>query len=132
MKRRKPDYDGSFSRGTVQTIWDRDDGRCAWCGFKIVGERGVNWSVQHREPRGMGGTTSGYVSRPSNGVLLHGSGTTGCHFEVESKRQEALDKGFLISRIGVERPSSVPIDHAVHGRVLLADDGTVRRGVEVF
>ena len=130
--KRKAQPDGSFSRGTVQAIWDRDEGKCAWCGTPIVGERGLNWSVHHREPRGMGGTTSGYVSRPSNGVLLHGSGTTSCHAEVESDRAEAIEKGFLISRIGVERPANVPINHAVHGRVLLSDDGTIRRGVEVF
>lgn len=132
MKRRKSEFDGSFSRGTVQLIWDRDEGRCAWCGTPIWGERGVNWSVHHREPRGMGGTTSGYVSRASNGVLLHGSGTTGCHGDVESDREHAIRQGFLISRVGVERPRNVSIEHAVHGRCLLDDDGTVRRGVEVF
>lgn len=130
--KRPPKYDGSFSRGTVQAIWDRDEGRCAWCGTPIWGERGVNWSVHHREPRGMGGTSSPYVGRPSNGVLLHGSGTTGCHAYLEQNRDEAESKGFLISRIGVERPSNVPIEHAVHGRCVLNDDGTVRRGVEVF
>lgn len=116
----------------MQAIWDRDTGRCAWCGTPITGERGVNWSVHHREPRGMGGTTSGYVGRASNGVLLHGSGTTSCHGEVESNRDESERRGFLVSRIGIERPSNVPIEHAVHGRCLLNDDGTVRRGVEVF
>jgi hypothetical protein len=119
--------DGSFSRGTVQAIWDRDKGRCAWCGTPITGERGVNWSVHHREPRGMGGTTSGYVGRPSNGVLLHGTGIDGCHGYIESNRDEADDKGFLVSRIGIERPRAVPIQHAVHGRVRLRDDGTYDR-----
>lgn len=130
--RRPKQPDGSFSRGTVQAIWDRDKGCCAWCGTPITGERGVNWSVHHREPRGMGGTTSGYVGRPSNGVLLHGTGTDGCHGYIEQNRDEADDKGFLVSRIGIERPSNVRIEHAVHGLCLLNDDGTVRRGVEVF
>jgi hypothetical protein len=126
MKRPKRS-DGSFSRGTVQAIWDRDKGRCAWCGTPITGERGVNWSVHHREPRGMGGTTSGYVGRPSNGVLLHGTGTDGCHGYIEQHRAEADDKGFLVSRIGIERPRAVPIKHAVHGIVRLRDDGTYDR-----
>jgi hypothetical protein len=124
--------DGSFSQGTVKAIWDRDEGRCAWCGTPIWGERGLNWSVHHLEPRGMGGTNSPHAGRPSNGVLLHGSGTTGCHGYVEQHRDEAEAKGFLISRNGMERPGNVRIDHAVHGKCLLADDGTVRRGVEVF
>ena len=130
--RRPPKYDGSFSRGTVQSIWDRDGGRCAWCGTPVAGERGLNWSVHHRQPRGMGGTAEAYVGRASNGVLLHGSGTTACHGYLEAHRQEAEDKGFLVSRNGVERPANVAIEHAVHGRCRLNDDGTVTRGVEVF
>lgn len=133
MSRRKVARpDGSFSRGTVAIIWTRDQGRCAWCGLPIIGDRGINWSVHHREPRGMGGTSSGYVGRASNGVLLHGTGTESCHGYIESHRDEADEKGFLVSRIGVERPANVKIKHAVHGKCLLNDDGTVRRGVEVF
>jgi len=43
---------------------------------------------------------------------------------------EAVRRGIKVS--GFEEPSHVPIVHAVHGRCLLADDGTVHTGVEVF
>lgn len=114
-----------FSKATVAVIWDRDAGRCAWCGEPITGERGMDWSVHHREPRGMGGSETRHVNSPANGVLLHGSGTTGCHGEVESARKAALVSGFLVSKLGKDRPSAVLITHAVHGRCWLNDDGTV-------
>lgn len=44
---------------------------------------------------------------------------------------EALKRGIKIS--GFERnPQVVPIDHAVHGRCLLQDDGSVVTGLEVW
>lgn len=121
---RKPD--GSFSRGTVQIIWDRDQGRCAWCGTPVHGARGLNWSAHHRLPRGAGGTSDPTVGRPSNGVLLHGSGADGCHGFLESHREVAEEAGFII-RHGTETPRTVPIRHAVHGVVRLRDDGTFDR-----
>jgi hypothetical protein len=42
---------------------------------------------------------------------------------VESDRARWTAAGFLV-RQGVTRPTDVPIEHAVHGRVLLDDDGT--------
>lgn len=121
MKRtpRRRREDGAFSDGTVKWIWDRDGGRCAWCGTPIVGERGWVWQVHHRLPRAVGGTSAPHVGRPSNGVLLH----TTCHLDVESYRVEAVRRGFII-RHGVELPRMVPIDHKVLGWVRLRDDGT--------
>jgi hypothetical protein len=123
---------GAFTDKTVATIWDRDHGRCAWCGEPVAGERGVDWSVHHREPRGSGGSKLAHVSGAANGVLLHGSGTTGCHGRVERERAEAERRGFLVSRHGRERPSNVPIMHAVHGRCLLDDNGDKHTGKVVF
>lgn len=119
-KRRPPREDGAFSSGTVKSIWDRDAGKCAWCGALCIGERGMNWAVHHRRPRSMGGTSESYVARTSNGVLLH----TECHATVESDREYAALHGFLVSALGIARPKDVPIMHAVHGRVRLDDDGT--------
>jgi hypothetical protein len=121
--RRPAKETGAFSDGTVVTICDRDQGRCAACGTPVVGTRGVTWAVHHRRPRGSGGTSEKYVARPSNGVLLH----TSCHERKESHRDEATTTGFLVSAIGIARPSDVPILHAVHGWVRLDDDGGYTR-----
>lgn len=115
----------TFSPKTVTIITNRDRGCCAWCGRPINGERGVDWSVHHRQPRGMGGTKARHANLPSAGVLLHGSGTTGCHGLVETHRGRAIEAGFLVSRLGVQKPSAVAIQHAVHGYCWLGDDGSV-------
>ncbi len=122
---------GEFSAATVALIWKRDRGCCAWCGLRIRGDRGSDWSVHHREPRGMGGSRRPHVSGAANGVLLHGSGTTGCHGKVEADRAKALELGFLVSRIGVRRPAEVEIKHAVHGMVLMVDEGGKKRLLKV-
>lgn len=54
----------------------------------------------------MGGTSMN-LNKPSNLLLLCGSGTTGCHGWVESYRNDAREFGFLVRR-GVD-PQTVPI-----------------------
>lgn len=117
---------GEFSKPTVSIIWSRDQGMCAWCGLPVFGSRGLDWSVHHREPRGSGGRgkRGSYVELASNGVIVHGHGTSGCHSEIERFRVKAIESGFLVSRIGQRRPNSVPIRHALFGWVHLRDDGT--------
>lgn len=109
----------------LETVWERDSGRCALCGGAIVGERGVDWSLHHRRPAGMGGDRRPETHAPGNLVLLHGSGTTGCHGETESWRDDARQRGFLVPRLSVKPPAAVAIDHAVHGWCWLHDDGSV-------
>lgn len=90
----------------------RDNSSCFRCGIGLRWEdRGIGWSLHHREPRGMGGARSSHVNQPSNAVTLCGSGTTGCHGWVESHRAEAEAAGYLVSRHGVDRPVHVPIEH---------------------
>ena len=108
---------------TVMALFKRDDGRCALDGAPIRGNRGWDWSVQHRMARKGGGTIRAFINLPGNLVLLCGSGTVGCHFRVESNGLWARDNGFKV-REGQLLPAEVPIVHAVHGRVLLADGGT--------
>ena len=117
---------GEFSPATVALIWDRDRGLCAWGGGVIRGDRGADWSVHHREPRGMGGSRRRHVAGAANGLLLHGHGVSRCHGRVEVDRELAIAAGFLVSRLGVQRPCEVPVRHAVHGWVLLADVGGVQ------
>lgn len=120
------------SKSVEHLVFTRDEGCCAHCGTAITGDRGRDWSVHHRRPRGSGGSSLEWVNRAANLVLLCGSGTTGCHGWVESHRDDARDAGFLVRLNGVEIAAHVPIIHAIHGRVLLDDDGSVHAGIEVF
>lgn len=67
--------------------------QCQRCGHLITG-----WfSRHHRDPRGMGGSTSDPHAL-ANLVLLCGSATSrgGCHHEVESRRAQARIDGWLV------------------------------------
>lgn len=115
------------SKRTLETVWYRDLGLCAWCGKSISGSRGVDWSLHHRSPRGMGGRSEAWVNEPANLILLHGSGVIqdgrpSCHGVVEQEREKAMKLGFLVPRASGMKASDVPITHAVHGKVYL--DGT--------
>jgi hypothetical protein len=97
---------------------DVRDGRvCAWHGVAC----GVDTlSPQHRANRGAGGRKS--LHRLSNLVWL----CSRLNSEIESDAVTAV----LARRTGIKissfaEPSTVPIHHAVHGRVFLNDDGTV-------
>jgi hypothetical protein len=72
----------------------------------------------------MGGDRRPETHAAGNLVLLHGSGTTGCHEQVESRRAEAQERGFLIPKGATARPELWAIEHAVHGWTYLRDDGT--------
>ena len=93
------------------------DGRemqaCARCGVEIWN----NGSRHHRKLRSRGGG-----DEVSNGVLLCGSGTTGCHGWAHANPAEATRLGLIVSRW--MNPADVPILHALYGWVLLNDEGT--------
>lgn len=108
---------------TLATVRERDGNRCAACGLTIVGERSRDWSLHHRRPAGMGGDRSPVTHGPANLVLLHGCGVSLCHGHVESNRTESLELGLLVHR--AHDPRTKPIEHAVHGRVLLTEEGGV-------
>lgn len=90
----------------------RDCQRCARCGVTI--RSGA--SRHHRK----------FVSRRggdevSNGLLLCGSGTTGCHGWAHANPLLARVGGFAVH--GWEDPRLVPVQHALHGLVYLDDFG---------
>lgn len=93
---------------TVMLILVRHDYRCARCGEPIQGERGVDWSMQHRRPRGMGGSRWEYINSPANLIPVSGSGTTGCHGHMEKHRAEALTYGWLLPKSTVD-PALHPV-----------------------
>lgn len=68
----------------------------------------------------MGGDRRPEVKTAANGLLLCGSGVTGCHGWVEENRATAYELGLLLRRhqIPVEEPVTLR-----RGRVLLDDIG---------
>lgn len=99
------------SQAIRQLVIERDGFQCVRCGHPVSGEPGVGYSLQHRIPRGMGGSRDPRLNRPSNLILLCGSGTTGCHGEVESKRTDAREHGYLLWRS--LDPTAMPVTVAI-------------------
>lgn len=103
-------------------VLERDGMACVRCGISVAhGPR----SIHHRQPRGMGGTALAGAHAMSLLVLVCGTGTTGCHGWIESKRAEARDLGWLISKFEPADPQTVPLRWAATDhRLWLLDDGT--------
>jgi hypothetical protein len=109
------------SKQTLTEVMERDRWSCVRCGRSIAaGERGRDWSIQHRIPRGMGGSRDERLNQPANLLVLCGSGVTLCHGDVESNRTVALAGGYLLHRI--QDPAEVPVN-AAEGWVLFDNDG---------
>ena len=114
----------------VMTILDRDGYRCVRCSKPIEGERGRDWSLHHRQPRGMGGAKHRPMAHTAaNLISVCGSGTTGCHGHIEANRAEARDNGWLVWRNTDPESVAVLVDHgsrwvylSVDGRYLDAEE----------
>ena len=108
----------------VDIVWVRDNGSCARCGTGLsFAQRGSQWSVHHRRPRGMGGTSELWVNQPANLVCLCGSGVTGCHGWVEANRADARDLGWLVSRNAKFVAAEIPVTYPDGRLYQLDDDG---------
>lgn len=102
-------------------VWARAGDACEVCGIGLT--RQSPHSIHHRRPRRMGGSTAADTNRPANLVLLHGTGTDGCHGAIESERAGAYRWGLLLTANA--DPSATPVRLLSHGGwVLLDDDGT--------
>ena len=95
----------------------RDRSRCARCN---VGIGNVPASVHHRKPRGMGGTRDPRSNDLRNLVLLCGTGTTGCHGDIESHRTLAYDTGWLLRSYD---DLDTPMISRDGRRIILTSDG---------
>lgn len=109
---------------TVDLVLERAQHSCEACSVALGAWRGVDWSVQHRRPRAMGGTNWTGINRPSNLLILCGSATTpgSCHHFAENWRASSVASGWLVlSRVD---PATVPV-LVLHGSrwVYLGDDG---------
>lgn len=102
---------------------ERDMGCCIRCGVTVVhGERGVDWSLQHRSNRGMGGSQRAGVNTVPNLVVLCGSAVDGCHGHVELHNIEAMEQGWSISKFA--NPLTEPVFVFALGRkVFLTANG---------
>lgn len=90
---------------TVEAALERASYSCEINGDELRGDRGVGWSVQHRRPRGKGSTRDPGSNRPSNILIVCGSGTTGCHGLLENQlRAAAYEVGWLVHRCACYRP----------------------------
>ena len=109
-RQRKPKKVGE-SR-TRRIVAERSGGVCELCGVRPAE------SVHHRWKKGQGGPWS-----PSNCVATCGDGTRGCHGWIESHPGAAGVLGFHLRP--KTHPSKVSISSALHGVVLLIDDGGI-------
>lgn len=113
-----------FSPAVVGLLWGRALAACERCGRGLMrNRRGFEWSAHHREARGMGGSSDAALGAASNGLVLCGHGTSGCHGWVESNRSAAVFDGLLVG--AGESAADVPVLLRAYGRVLLLDSGLV-------
>lgn len=110
---KRPRYTGP-DFWTRELVRNRFGGRCCRCGKDGA-------TIQHRIPRGLGGTKNPATNYPSNLLWVCGDGTRGCHGHMESYRIEARDNGWLV-RHGTD-PRAVAVLLWDGRRVLLDDDG---------
>lgn len=99
----------------------RDRNRCRRCGRTVDI---LNYSIHHRQPRGMGGRKN--ADHKSNLVLLCGSGVDGCHGWVEQNRTEAVALGWLVLRNSQDDPEQIPMVDLAGRQFFLDDLGGVK------
>jgi hypothetical protein len=90
-------------RRSRKAVRERSSGRCE---VRVPGVcRGRATNFHHRQPRGMGGDLVP-DDRPEKYLHICGSGTTGCHGWIESNRDDARRRGWLVPR--PTDPAAVP------------------------
>jgi len=104
-----------FSPAIRALVLARAQGCCEVCGCDMAGLQ-----VHHRRPRGMGGSLRPDTNRTSNALVV----CTSCHAAIESHREYARQRGYLVRQFG-RPPLETPV--LLHGAewCLLDDDGGV-------
>ena len=112
-----------FTDEVRNAIRKRAKDRCEMCGTVASYHQ-----VHHRRPRGMGGSKDPASGTAANGLWVHPS----CHTKIESNREQAYEKGYLV-RQGQD-PAKVPVKIGRFwylldengGRSLVTDPHTIR------
>ena len=105
-------------RKTRTLVLERDGYACVCCGRSVIGQP---YSLQHRKRRSQGGGNS-----PSNLVTVLGTGTTGCHERIDSRRDpEDEAKGYTVR--SWDDPALIPVmvfsEHGSGVTAWLSGDG---------
>lgn len=80
----------------------RSQGRCE---ANTTRCQGVATQIHHRCPRRLGGSSVGWVNKPSNGLHV----CFGCHAFIESHRAAAVVHGWLVSQYTSGTAADVPV-----------------------
>lgn len=110
------------SAAVLALVARRDEHACVRCGGACRGQRGFDFSYQHRRARGAGGSRREDTNQPQNLILACGSATTGCHGWMEHHPRAAREHGWAIGQH--EDPLWVPVRHWRRGLIFLRADGT--------
>jgi len=104
-------------RKTRALVLERDGHACVCCGRSVIGQP---YSLQHRKRRSQGGT-----SDASNLITVLGTGTTGCHERIDSRRDPHDEaKGYTVR--SWDDPAAVGVTLFDGREVWLHDDGGYR------
>lgn len=87
----------------VEAVYERSAWSCERCGCAVGPKRGADHHIHHRRPRAMGGTDRPDTNWPSNLLLLCPS----CHWQIEERRGDAMDCGWLVSQLC--DPAATPV-----------------------
>lgn len=115
----------STPKALLKALTVRDGHQCVWHWEGACDPETL--VPHHRSNRGMGGSRS--KDRLSNLVWL----CSELNGRIEADPEyaaSARSRGIKIS--SHDEPSHTPLIHAVHGRCLIADDGSVETGLVVF
>lgn len=125
MRRRVTDT--GPDRETVMAVLARDAFRCVRCGAPAQGERGRDWSLQHRKKR-----SAGVDNRPCNLITLCGDGVSGCHGWVEANpARAAYEGGWAVSRYADPEREPVLVDRGSRWTYLSATEARYLDPAEV-
>lgn len=90
---------GRFTTEARRLIEQRAKGFCEYCALPL----GRNAHLHHRQPRGIGGTSTETAGQACNALRVHPQ----CHAKIEANREEAYRKGWLVRK--PLHPATVPV-----------------------
>jgi hypothetical protein len=106
------------TRKTCNLVDERDGYCCVRCGKSLYSA--LTFSRHHRRMRSHAFPG---LHDPGNVIDVCGTGSTGCHGYIHAHPAESYAKGWLVRGTADTLSVDVPILTALHGWVLLDDDG---------